>query len=73
MKIVIFGIKNALSDPAAEVRAFAASATGKLAEKIGIANADKYFQFLYDTLDNEESNSIERSGAANALSEIIYS
>lgn len=73
MEILIGGIRNALCDPLADVRSFAASALGKIAEKLGIQNSEKYFIFLNEILESETSNSIERSGAANALAEVLFS
>lgn len=65
------GLRITSSDPLSEIRAVAAKALGKMSSKIGIANTEKYFKFLNETLERETANSVERQGAAQGLSECI--
>ena len=44
--------------------AVAAKATGKLAKKLQMANVTPLLDRLYGVLDNQESTSVERAGAA---------
>jgi len=54
------------------VRLYAAKAIGKLSAKLGITKTEKFFSFVYDMIQMESSTSIERGGAAQALSEILF-
>lgn len=71
MDILIEGLQLSLGDALSEVRQFAARAIGKLSEKIGVENCEKFFKFIWDTLENEAANAIERGGAAQGMSEIL--
>jgi len=71
MNILIEGLQLSLGDALSEVRQFAARAIGKLSEKIGSENSQKFFKFIWDTLENEQVNAIERGGAAQGMSEIL--
>lgn len=46
MDILVEGLHSALSDPDSGVRTFGAKAVGKLSEKLGIENTEKYFKFI---------------------------
>ncbi|KAL4445680.1 hypothetical protein ABPG74_006231 [Tetrahymena malaccensis] len=71
MDILVGGLRNALSDNDNEVRLFASKAIGQICKTLGQANSEKYFKFIKDILESKTSTSIERSGAAQALSEIM--
>ena len=73
LKIITVGLKVALCDPLTEIRSIAAMAVGRISAKIGITNAEEYFQFILDIIENPASNTTERHGAAQAYSEIICS
>ena len=60
-----------LGDPINEVRLFAAKAIGNISKALGSENANKEFSFLYTILEDNNSTSIERSGAASAVSEVV--
>jgi len=44
-----------------------------MSAKIGAENTEKYFKFVWDTLNSPEVAGIRRSGAANSLAEIACS
>ena len=67
------GIRITLCDPLPEVRNYASRAIGKISVKIGIENTEQYLPFLKNILASETTNSIERLGAAQGLSEYICS
>lgn len=73
LRIILTGIKISLCDPLPEIRRIASMAIGKIATKIGIEEAEKYFKFVDDIMESSTSNSIERQGAAQAHAEIICS
>ena len=63
MPILIDGLKSSLSDPLSEVRCYAAKAIGKISEKIGKNNTEKFFIFIKELLESQLSTAIERGGA----------
>ncbi|EGR27417.1 hypothetical protein IMG5_195990 [Ichthyophthirius multifiliis] len=71
MEILVGGLKSALADNNNEVRLFAAKAIGKISNTIGKQNTEIYFRFIKDIIESKTATSIERSGAAQALSEIM--
>jgi hypothetical protein len=73
MEMIVGGLEVALGDPLIEVRCLAAKAIGSLAAKIGASSTEKYFKFVWDTLDSPDIAGIKRSGAANSLAEIACS
>ena len=72
MDILVGGLRVALCDTLQEVRNLAAKALGSVASKIGRANAERFFKFLYEIMESEASTSIERAGAAQGLTEVMY-
>jgi|APCry1669189000_1035189.scaffolds.fasta_scaffold252741_2 hypothetical protein len=44
-----------------------------MSTKIGAENTEKYFKFVWNTLNSAEVAAIRRSGAANSLAEIACS
>ena len=60
MNILVEGLHNSLGDAISEIRIFAAKAIGKLAEKLGSNNLEKYLNFVYEILESEKSTTIER-------------
>ena len=60
MNILVEGLHTSLGDPISDIRIFASKAIGKLAEKLGAGNLEKYLNFVDEILDSEKSTSIER-------------
>lgn len=58
-------------DPIPEVRSVAARALGSLIRGMGEENFPDLVSWLLDTLKSDSSN-VERSGAAQGLSEVCY-
>ncbi|CAI9767444.1 unnamed protein product [Fraxinus pennsylvanica] len=63
-------IKKVLVDPIPEVRSVAARAIGSLVRGMGEENFPDLVPWLFDTLKSDASN-VERSGAAQGLSEVL--
>ncbi|KAA8538955.1 hypothetical protein F0562_025647 [Nyssa sinensis] len=63
-------VKKVLVDPIPEVRAVAARALGSLIRGMGEENFPDLVPWLLDTLKSDGSN-VERSGAAQGLSEVL--
>ncbi|XP_071180493.1 stalled ribosome sensor GCN1-like [Mytilus edulis] len=67
---LIPGLKQSLLDPVPEVRTVSAKALGAMVRGIGGAKFDELLKWLMDTLKSE-ANSVDRSGAAQGLAEVI--
>ncbi|KAJ8312745.1 hypothetical protein KUTeg_010118 [Tegillarca granosa] len=67
---VIPGLKQSLLDPVPEVRTVSAKALGAMVRGIGGDKFEDLMKWLMDTLKSE-SSSVDRSGAAQGLSEVI--
>ncbi|KAF9610038.1 hypothetical protein IFM89_019766, partial [Coptis chinensis] len=63
-------VKKVLADPIPEVRSVAARALGSLIKGMGEEQFPDLVSWLLDTLKSENSN-VERSGAAQGLSEVL--
>ncbi|KAJ6296634.1 hypothetical protein OIU78_022369 [Salix suchowensis] len=63
-------VKKVLVDPIPEVRSVAARAIGSLIRGMGEENFPDLVPWLFDTLKTDNSN-VERSGAAQGLSEVL--
>lgn len=63
------GLLIALNDPISEIRSMAAKATGVLAKKLQMSHVKPLLERLYNVLDNQDSTSVERAGAAQGLAE----
>ncbi|RZC22442.1 Protein ILITYHIA isoform E [Glycine soja] len=63
-------VKKVLVDPIPEVRSVAARAIGSLIGGMGEENFPDLVPWLFDTLKSDNSN-VERSGAAQGLSEVL--
>ncbi|KAJ4845080.1 hypothetical protein Tsubulata_039395 [Turnera subulata] len=63
-------VKKVLVDPIPEVRSVAARAIGSLIRGMGEDNFPDLVPWLFDTLKSDTSN-VERSGAAQGLSEVL--
>ncbi|WCJ36197.1 eIF-2-alpha kinase activator GCN1 [Euphorbia peplus] len=63
-------VKKVLVDPIPEVRSVAARAIGSLIRGMGEENFPDLVPWLFDTLKSDASN-VERSGAAQGLSEVL--
>ncbi|KAI9078431.1 hypothetical protein K1719_039650 [Acacia pycnantha] len=63
-------VKKVLVDPIPEVRSVAARAIGSLIRGMGEDNFPDLVPWLFETLKSENSN-VERSGAAQGLSEVL--
>uniref|UniRef100_A0A8W8K250 TOG domain-containing protein n=2 Tax=Magallana gigas TaxID=29159 RepID=A0A8W8K250_MAGGI len=67
---VIPGLKQSLLDPVPEVRTVSSRALGAMVKGMGGAKFDELLNWLMETLKCEQS-SVDRSGAAQGLSEVI--
>jgi|JI61114C2RNA_FD_contig_111_63713_length_6981_multi_3_in_0_out_0_7 hypothetical protein len=67
------GLRMTTCDQLSEIRNVATKALGKMSSKIGIPNTEKYLHFINEILQSETVNSVERQGAAQALSECMCS
>ncbi|KAI4350125.1 hypothetical protein L6164_010637 [Bauhinia variegata] len=63
-------VKKVLVDPIPEVRSVAARAIGSLIRGMGEENFPDLVSWLFETLKSDNSN-VERSGAAQGLSEVL--
>ncbi|GBM59452.1 eIF-2-alpha kinase activator GCN1 [Araneus ventricosus] len=67
---IIPGLKQSLLDPVPEVRSVSARALGAMVKGMGESSFDDLLPWLMQTLTSENS-SVDRSGAAQGLSEVI--
>ncbi|XP_055374977.1 eIF-2-alpha kinase activator GCN1 [Condylostylus longicornis] len=67
---IIPGLKASLLDPVPEVRAVSARALGAMVRGMGESSFDDLLPWLMQTLTSETS-SVDRSGAAQGLSEVV--
>ncbi|GAB6030116.1 hypothetical protein CHUAL_005795 [Chamberlinius hualienensis] len=67
---VIPGLKQSLLDPVPEVRGVAAAALGAMVKGLGESSFEDLLPWLMQTLTSEAS-SVDRSGAAQGLSEVV--
>ncbi|XP_035228033.1 eIF-2-alpha kinase activator GCN1-like [Stegodyphus dumicola] len=67
---IIPGLKQSLLDPVPEVRSVSARALGAMVKGMGESSFDDLLPWLMQTLTSEAS-SVDRSGAAQGLSEVI--
>ncbi|KRF82708.1 stalled ribosome sensor GCN1 [Drosophila virilis] len=67
---IIPGLKSSLLDPVPEVRAVSARALGAMVKGMGETSFEDLLPWLMQTLTSE-SSSVDRSGAAQGLSEVV--
>lgn len=67
---IIPGLKSSLLDPVPEVRSVSARALGAMVRGMGEASFEELLPWLMQTLTSE-SSSVDRSGAAQGLSEVV--
>jgi len=67
---IIPGLKSSLLDPVPEVRAVSARALGAMVKGMGESSFENLLPWLMETLTSE-SSSVDRSGAAQGLSEVV--
>ncbi|KAH8346010.1 hypothetical protein KR084_004221, partial [Drosophila pseudotakahashii] len=67
---IIPGLKSSLLDPVPEVRAVSARALGAMVRGMGESSFENLLPWLMETLTSE-SSSVDRSGAAQGLSEVV--
>ncbi|GMH51321.1 hypothetical protein TL16_g00986 [Triparma laevis f. inornata] len=65
------GLKGVLLDPIPDVRTTASKSIGSLVRGLGESNLDDLRPWLMATLKGEEGSTVERSGAAQGLSEYL--
>ena len=68
---VLPGLKSSLVDPVPEVRSICAKALGAMVGGMGNDGLTELLPWLLSTLQSE-SSSVDRSGAAQGLSEVLY-
>lgn len=68
---VLPGLKQSLIDPVPEVRSVCAKALGAMVKGMGDQSLQELLPWLLVTLTSE-SSSVDRSGAAQGLSEVLY-
>jgi len=71
LPILLPDLKSALLDPIPDVRSISAKSIGSLTRGLGEATFPELRPWLVDTLRSEEGSSVERSGAAQGLSELL--
>ena len=71
LDILVNALKIAVCDPIGNVRNISAKAFGALAKKLGEYNSTKILKTLKAILENPDSKSNEKAGAAQAYSEVI--
>ena len=71
LDILVNALKISVCDPIGTVRNISAKAFGALAKKLGEFNSAKILRTLKGILESPESKSNEKSGAAQAYSEVI--
>lgn len=69
---VLPGLKQSLVDPVPEVRTVCAKALGAIARGMGSEGLGKLLPWLMTTLKSE-ATSVDRSGAAQGISEVLFS
>uniref|UniRef100_UPI00358E4439 stalled ribosome sensor GCN1 isoform X2 n=1 Tax=Myxine glutinosa TaxID=7769 RepID=UPI00358E4439 len=69
---IIPGLKTSLLDPVPEVRAVSARALGAMVRGMGESSFQDLLPWLMETLTSEQS-SVDRSGAAQGLAEVLVS
>lgn len=69
--MVLPSLKTQLMDPIPEVRAVAAKAMGKLVKGLGEKHFADILAWLLDAIKGETYGSVERSGAAQGLCEVV--
>ncbi|XP_013182147.1 PREDICTED: translational activator GCN1 isoform X1 [Papilio xuthus] len=67
---IIPGLKSSLLDPVPEVRSVSARALGAMVRGMGESSFEELLPWLMQTLTSE-SSSVDRSGAAQGLSEVV--
>ncbi|XP_068630147.1 stalled ribosome sensor GCN1 [Battus philenor] len=67
---IIPGLKRSLLDPVPEVRSVSARALGAMVKGMGESSFEELLPWLMHTLTSE-SSSVDRSGAAQGLSEVV--
>ncbi|KAJ0180220.1 hypothetical protein K1T71_003624 [Dendrolimus kikuchii] len=67
---IIPGLKSSLLDPVPEVRSVSARALGAMVKGMGESSFEELLPWLMQTLTSE-SSSVDRSGAAQGLSEVV--
>ncbi|KAK5645447.1 hypothetical protein RI129_006747 [Pyrocoelia pectoralis] len=67
---IIPGLKTSLLDPVPEVRSVSARALGAMVRGMGESSFEELLPWLMQTLTSE-SSSVDRSGAAQGLSEVV--
>ena len=70
LSTIIPGLKASLLDPVPEVRSVSARALGAMVRGMGESSFDDLLPWLMQTLTSEQS-SVDRSGAAQGLSEVV--
>ncbi|KAL9182373.1 hypothetical protein ACHAXT_013025 [Thalassiosira profunda] len=71
LPILLPDLKSTLLDPIPDVRSISAKSLGSLTRGLGEATFPDLRPWLIDTLRSEEGSSVERSGAAQGLSEVL--
>jgi hypothetical protein len=69
---IVPGVKAALMDPVPEARAVASRALGAMVGGLGEASFPDLVPWLLETL-HKQASSVDRSGAAQGLSEVLHS
>lgn len=69
---MIAALKETIADHLTEVRTIASKAFGALAKKLGKAYSDPLKVCLFELLNCEKTNSVQRGGAAQSLCEVVF-
>lgn len=73
LDILLTSLQSSVCDNLGDVRTIAAKAYGTLAKKLELTYAGKLIESLQQILEDKSATSVERAGAAQAMSEVTYS
>ena len=71
LSVLLPGLKSVLLDPIPDVRSTSAKALGALVRGLGESALPDLRPWLIDTLKSETGTGVERSGAAQGLTELL--
>ena len=73
LPVLVPVLRKAVTDPIPDTRAVAARALGRLMSGVGEEHMPDLLPWLVDTMRGESGSTVERSGAAQAIAEVLCS